>query len=319
MSLVSVIIPNYNGLKYIKDTLDSVYNQSYNNIEIIVVDDGSTDGSLEYLLTLNKTNVTVLKNPLQGACSARNYGLSMAKGMYIQFLDNDDLLSLDKIESQVKALSNNEKAIAVCNTNHFYDTIENGVITDWNFLYTTDNTEEFLLNLYGANGPQNMVQTSAWLAPKKLLDSTRPWDVTLSKDQDGEYFCRVVTRANQVIYVPEILNHYRKHIKGSNIANQKQREHFESQLKALNSKSKQFKYSIDTIEYKNAMALQYKIIAIGAYPEFKDISEEAMFLSNQFGGSQFVPVLGGKLIEFIKNCFGWRIAKLFSKVIHKII
>ncbi|NRD20816.1 glycosyltransferase family 2 protein [Winogradskyella eckloniae] len=317
MSLVSVIIPNYNGLKYIKDTLNSIYDQTYDYIEVIIVDDGSTDGSLEYLMSIDKVNVKVVRNPSQGACAARNYGLRLSKGDYIQFLDNDDLLSRDKIASQMHAISNDDRAIAVCNTSHFYETIDTGVITDWDFLYTTDNPKEFLLNLYGANGVQNMVQTSAWLAPRKLIESTEPWDETLSKDQDGEYFCRVVSRASQVIYVPEIINHYRKHVNGKNIANQKQQKHIDSQLRALASKTKQFKGLEGSIAFKNAMALQYKIIAIDAYPRFKVLSNKAMELSKQFGGSQYLPVLGGRIIEMIKIIFGWKAAKSFTTFVHK--
>jgi glycosyltransferase involved in cell wall biosynthesis len=318
-NLVSVIIPCYNSLAYIAETIDSVFNQSYKAIELIVVDDDSTDGSFEYLSGLAKQNLTVVRNPKKGACAARNHGLHLAQGHFVQFLDADDLLSSNKIELQVKALKKYHGAIAVCNTKHFYDTTDNGKITDSEFLYSTENTEEFLLNLYGAFGEQNMVQTSAWLAPKSLLDSSGPWDEMLSKDQDGEYFCRVVTRASRVIYVPGVLNYYRKYVRGSNIASQKQREHIESQFRALDSKSRQFKKLYATKAYNKAMALQYKVLAIEAYPAFKDISYQCIAISKGYGDSSYLPVLGGKIIESFKYIFGWRAAKSISIFVHKHI
>ncbi|MGB3545569.1 MAG: glycosyltransferase family 2 protein, partial [Saprospiraceae bacterium] len=306
--LVSVIIPVFNSVLFIEETINSVFNQTYPNLEVILIDDGSTDGSLNYLKNLNKGNVTIMQNSRNGACAARNYGYKLSNGHYIQFLDADDILSPNKIELQVCALENNPNSIAVCNTMHFYDTIDNGVVTDWDFLYTTSNTEKFLLNLYGANGKTNMVQTSAWLSPKYLLDKVGLWDETLTKDQDGEYFCRAVAQADQVIYVPETMNYYRKHIHGSNIANQRQRHAVESQFRALNSKANHFKKLKHTASFKNAMALQYKIVAIDAYPHFKDISNKAIAKVHKYGGSNYEPVLGGKIIEAIKSIFGWRAA-----------
>jgi glycosyltransferase involved in cell wall biosynthesis len=318
MNKVSVIIPIYNAMPFLKETLASLNKQSYQNLEIIAIDDGSTDGSLEYLKSLDLTNLIINNNVGKGACAARNYGLELATGVYIQYLDADDLLSKDKIEQQVEVLKNKLSYIAVCHTKHFFGSIDDGKITDTDFLYSTDKPKDFLLNLYGADGiHHNMVQTSAWLTPKVLIENAGPWDETLSKDQDGEFFCRVVSRAEGVIYTPKVLNYYRKHIKGGNIANQKQKKHLQSQLYAVLSKSQQFEGLESTAPYKKAFALQYKILAINAYPEFKELSQKALKQSDNFGGSKFLPVLGGKIIEFIKHVFGWKVAKYLSYWIHK--
>jgi glycosyltransferase involved in cell wall biosynthesis len=314
---VSVIIPSYNAMSFIQTTMDSVFEQTYSNIEIIVIDDGSCDGTYDYLESITQ-GVIVLKNKGKGACAARNYGLEISTGEYIQFLDADDLLSVDKIEAQVKALQHQNKSIAVCNTKHFYTSIDQGKITDQEHLFTTSDTKSFLLNLYGANGTPNMVQTSAWLTPKELIEIAGPWDESLSKDQDGEFFCRVVSKADKVIYVPNVLNYYRKHVLGKNIANQKQKKHLESQLKAIDSKYEQLKSLKGSDAFKAAFSLQYKWIAIDAYPEFKDVSKKALQTSEILGGSNYVPVLGGKIIETTKSIFGWRAAKLLSYWVHKI-
>ncbi|MEZ4801895.1 MAG: glycosyltransferase family 2 protein [Gelidibacter sp.] len=318
MPKVSVIIPCYNSIKFISETLDSVFKQTYPAIEIIVVDDNSTDGSFEYLQSVENSNFKVIKNNKKGACAARNYGFEVSTGDYIQYLDADDLLSVDKIEKQIDALQNTQTSVAVCNTKHFYDTIDQGKITDQDYLFTTSDTKFFLLNLYGAQGAPNMVQTSAWLTPRELVKLAGPWDENLSKDQDGEFFCRVVSKASKVIYVPNVLNYYRKHVKGQNIANQKQKIHLESQLKAVDSKYVQLKSLEDTKAFNAAFSLQYKWIAINAYPEFKEISYKAMKKCEVLGGNKYLPVLGGKVIETIKSVFGWRAAKWFSYWVHKI-
>ena len=145
--LVTVVIPNYNSLKYIKTTLECIFNQTHKNLEIIVVDDGSTDGSYEFIESLNRPNLKLEKNPTKGACAARNHGLRLANGKYVQFLDADDLLDLDKIGAQVKLIESTEDKVVVCSTRHFYKSTEEGIITDASFLYDTNNPSEFLLNI----------------------------------------------------------------------------------------------------------------------------------------------------------------------------
>lgn len=315
--LVSVIIPNYNSIGFIEETLESVFGQTYPNLEIIVVDDGSTDGSFQCIEKSNQPNLKLVKNPSKGACAARNHGLRLAQGEYIQFLDADDLLSKDKIAEQVALLEQYPNNVAVCSTKHFYSTVGEGVITDTPFLYTTDNPKAFLLNLYGADAKNhNMVAQHAWLTPKKIIDKVGFWDETLVKDQDGEFFCRVVVASQGICLSENVLCFYRKHRQSGNVSSGKSRNHLLSQLQSLHSKSKQLETEKNTIAYKNAMALQYKIIAINAYPEFKDLSEQALTISNTLGGSSYEPVLGGKIIELVKCILGWKAAKTLWYWVH---
>lgn len=317
--LVSVIIPCYNALPFLKETLTSVFYQSYPNIEVIVIDDGSTDGSYEYVESLNKSHLTLVKNKGKGACAARNYGLKLATGVYIQFLDADDLLSADKIEAQVRQLEQYPSRVAVCSTVHFYEDPKDGKIVDQNFMLNTNQPQDFLLKLYGGDGSHhNMVQTSAWLTPRALIEKAGFWDETLSKDQDGEYFCRVVMASDGVCYAPDVFNYYRKHVGGQNIANQKQLKHLESQLKAIEAKAKYLNPFVNTQAYKNAFALQYQLLAINAYPQFKSIYKIAINKSQALGGSGHLPVLGGAIIEYIKGLLGWRAAKMLSHWVHEI-
>lgn len=317
---VSIIIPCYNSLGFIEATLKSVQKQSYQDIEIIVIDDGSTDGSFEFLSKINSSKFSLVKNTGKGACAARNHGLKLAQGDYIQFLDADDLLSPKKIENQVKLLQKYPNRISVCSTSHFYEEPQKGRVTDKGFMFSTDKPEDFLLKLYGADGQNhNMVQTSAWLTPRQIIDKIGFWNEELLKDQDGEFFCRAVMASKGVIYEPKALNYYRKHKKGSNIANNKAREYLQSQLKALDSKALQLKAFSDSQAYKNAFALQYKLLAIDAFPHFLDLHRSCIKRSKVYGGSNHLPVLGGHVVEVVKKTFGWRIAKALSYGLHKIL
>lgn len=319
-NVVSIIIPCYNALPFLSATLNSIFNQTYPYIEVIVVDDGSEDGSFEYLKRLTHSNLIIRQNKGKGACAARNYGLKLATGDYIQFLDADDLLSADKVEAQVRQLEQHSRRVAVCSTVHFYEDPKDGKIVDKDFMFNTNQPQDFLLKLYGGDGlNHNMVQTSAWLTPRALIEKAGFWDETLSKDQDGEYFCRVAMVSEGICYAPDVFNYYRKHIGGQNIANQKQLKHLESQLKAIEAKAKYLNPYANTQAYKNAFALQYKLLAINAFPQFNTIYKIAIKKSQVLGGSKHLPVLGGTIIETVKQILGWRAAKLLSYWVHKVI
>ena len=115
--LVSVIIPMYNSGSYITPTILSALNQTYSNIEVLVVDDCSKDNSIEVVNDLAKADHRLRCIPLsknQGAAVARNRGLDEARGQYIAFLDSDDLWSTDKLEKQLSLMKESGASFVYC-------------------------------------------------------------------------------------------------------------------------------------------------------------------------------------------------------------
>ena len=131
--LVSIITPLYNGKKYIRKTMDSVCSQTYTNWEMLIINDGSTDGSYEwvkeYIEEKNENRIRLSSNPKNmGICETRNRGLKEAKGQYIAFLDSDDLWDAKRLENQLSFLKKkkeeDEKAAFVFSSCRIID--ENG-------------------------------------------------------------------------------------------------------------------------------------------------------------------------------------------------
>ena len=112
--LVSVIIPTYNRANLIKRSVESVLNQTYKNLELIIVDDGSTDNTKEVIDSINDDRIVYIKQENQGACAARNKGIDAAKGKYIAFHDSDDVWHLNKLELQINALKQNNADVVCC-------------------------------------------------------------------------------------------------------------------------------------------------------------------------------------------------------------
>ena len=112
--LISVIIPTYNRAHLIKRCAESVLNQTYKNLELIIVDDGSTDNTKEVVDSLNDKRIVYVKQENQGAGAARNKGIDLAKGKYIAFQDSDDVWHLDKLEKQICVLKEKNADIVFC-------------------------------------------------------------------------------------------------------------------------------------------------------------------------------------------------------------
>ena len=112
--LISVIIPTYNRAHLIKRSAQSVLNQTYKNLELIIVDDGSTDNTKEVIDSLNDERIVYIKQENQGAAAARNTGIDIAKGKYIAFQDSDDVWHSDKLEKQIYILKENNADIVFC-------------------------------------------------------------------------------------------------------------------------------------------------------------------------------------------------------------
>lgn len=135
--LVSVIVPVFNAEKYIERCLKSILEQTYENIELIIVNDGSTDSSKELCEDFSKkySNVTLINKTNGGVSSARNVALSIVNGDYVFFADSDDWMEKEMISEMISSAAINESDIVVCEYNNFYEEsnkIEKIYLDDYN-------------------------------------------------------------------------------------------------------------------------------------------------------------------------------------------
>lgn len=113
MEKVSIIVPIYNSSNYIKTCIDSILNQTYNKFELILIDDGSTDNSLEIINSYNDSRIKVITQTNHGVSYTRNYGIDLASGKYIMFIDNDDYIDKDYIETYINSIQENDDDIVI--------------------------------------------------------------------------------------------------------------------------------------------------------------------------------------------------------------
>jgi len=310
--LVSIIIPAYNSEKYIAETIESALAQTWSNKEIIVINDGSADGTAAVLNRFCDKITIEMMTQNKGAAAARNRGLEIASGDYIQFLDADDLLSPDKITQQVTLLENKPRHLAICSTVHFADNDvrQNLLPSEYEeqFLFSDNDPTHFLLNLYGAfSAHGSMIPVHSWLSPKEIINKVGKWDEALGLDDDGEFFCRMMLNSSGIIKTDGFC-YYRKYINRGSLSAQSSLAAFTSKLNATLSKkrhilSKNNSYKAQTVIYKALIN-----IAAENYLKYPSIYKRAISELPQIR-INYTPVLGGKITTVLIGCFGWRFVK----------
>ena len=209
---VSVVIPLYNKESYICECIESVLKQTYTNIEIIVVDDGSTDGSLAVLkeyVYRNSIEIKIISQKNHGASNARNLGIQNATGEYIQFLDADDKLDENKIQVQMELLRSLQYPKDVL------------VFSKWTTLgkpleemgqnqkSVWHNYENPIYILVDFTLNQCCLPPCVYLIPNNLIKKVGGWDETLTLNDDGEFFARVINQTSTLRFTDKSLAYYR--------------------------------------------------------------------------------------------------------------
>ena len=119
--LITIIVPAYNVEKYIDRCINSIINQSYQNLQVIIVNDGSTDNTWEKCQRYEDKRIEIYKKENGGLSDARNYGLKFAKGEYVAFVDSDDWIDTSMISILYEVIRKYSVKIAVCEPYYAYD------------------------------------------------------------------------------------------------------------------------------------------------------------------------------------------------------
>lgn len=206
--LVSILIPAYNSEKWIEATLKSALAQTWSKKEIIVVNDGSNDNTHKIVEKYESANLKLINQPNSGACVARNKALSLAQGDFIQWLDADDLLAQDKIEIQLSGSDVNSESRILHSAawGYFFHRVSQTKFIENNLWKNLSPVEWLQIRL----GEGSFIPSHAWLVSRKLTELAGPWDERLKRNQDGEYFCRVVASSEFVKFHANAKCYYRK-------------------------------------------------------------------------------------------------------------
>ena len=308
--LVSILIPAYNAEKWIRETIESALNQTWPRKEIIIVNDGSSDNTLQIIKKFESKIVKIVFQENRGGPAARNEALLYAQGDYIQWLDHDDLLAPDKIFNQIRngKYDENPSVLLSGSFGKFYYRIEKAKLRPDSLWKDLEPINYFLIKFR----ENTWLHPSVWLVSRQLTDMAGPWCELKNPDDDGEYFCRVVANCEKIIFVPEAKSYWRVGNFNSMSQNRSQEAieaRFVSTFKCIN-------HLRSLKEDERTRSASLKFLQTGLlefYPDQTAILEKANDLAKELGGKLTPPPLSWKY-SIIKQVFGWRIAKKVLKL-----
>lgn len=305
--LVSILIPAYNGEAFLADTLRSALGQTWPRKEIIVVDDGSRDGTLAVARQFESATVKVVTQPNQGSAATRNRCYALSQGDFIQWLDADDLLHPDKVRLQVEAAreGGTERTLYSAGWSYFINRPATARFVPGPLWESLDPVE-WLVRKMNHNAH---MQTGTWLVSRALSEATGAWDATLATDDDGEYFARMFLHCDGVRFVPGSRVYYRVHPNARVSYIGRNQRKMESQLESMERHIRYLRSLEDSPRTRAACVNYLRNWQLTFYPERPDLVERARKLAESLGGTLPPPVLPAKY-AVIQKLFGWSAAKL---------
>ena len=221
--LISIIMPVYNGEKYLKDALDSVLKQSFSDFEVICIDDGSTDKSHEILTNYatQESRIKIIHQKNKGVIEARNNGVKQAKGTFIYFLDSDDIIDEKLLEKSYNAITAGKGDIITCRV----------------MIFGRENKEMPLQKPTKINMAHGNCLVNVALLRKSLFDKAGGFDRAFHEGlEDYDLWLNMIYRQKATFYrIPELLFYYRLK-PDSESRNAQARLHCEDLLKRLRAK-----------------------------------------------------------------------------------
>jgi len=211
MIKTSIIIPVYNTSSYLEECVDSVFNQTQKEIEVIAINDGSTDDSLQVLLNLKikYPELIVVSQENQGLGYTRNLGISMAQGKYIYFLDSDDYILPDTIQKCYKLASSHDLDMVFFDAYNFLNNVERGAILqnpdDRKFIIK-ERKEVFSGTYFLEKYAKIIYEPSCCFIyfSMKFLKKNRLNFLKRVYFEDNEFYCKAMNYADRIMYIPEM-------------------------------------------------------------------------------------------------------------------
>lgn len=307
-------MPVYNAERYVGAALESVLGQDYPNVEVIAVNDGSTDRSAEVLAHYQE-RLTVLNQENGGQCVAANRAFEASSGELIKFFDADDIMSPDMISRQVSRLGARRDAVALGEWTRFYGNEPAHENFPSRRMYRDADPVDWLTQEWTVSQP--MMQCALWLVPRRIVERAGLWDERLSLINDFEYFARILTNSSQILYSPGARLFYRSAVPNS-LSGQKSRSAVVSQHLSLMLSTEHLLATSDSEVSRRACANMLQQFIYEHYPLHVDLRRSAAARIRELGGAKVDPI-GPPNFHRLRRLVGWRAARQIQRAFETAI
>ena len=306
--MISICIPAYNCDNYIVNTLDCLCAQTYRNIEIIIVDDGSSDGTFEIAEKYPDPRIKLFSFENGGAAVARNRAYMAASGTYILFFDADDYIGPTFLSEQFQRIADKNGAIVISAWGRFYnDDLQTFLLTEVKDEIIT--FKDWIKTYWYRADP--MTNPGRILIPRHLIEEAGLWNETLTLNDDLEFYTRIFLRAKEIIINKNAIFYYRSGVSG--LSSQKSAEAHQSLFHSisLSIRACLAHYKSDPSLYQSYANMLQSFIYL-SYPHHRSLialaekdMKELVPADLEFQASGytkiFVHLLGWKNTKIIKN------------------
>lgn len=308
---VSIIISAYNAEKYLVQTIEAVLAQTYSSLEIIVVNDGSTDKTLSVLENYSD-KIKIITQVNKGQDAALNNGYKNSSGDYIKFMDSDDLINPEMIECQVNALEGSDQHIAYGEWARFYNA--DYINADFTKLDNWGNMNPVDFLTSQSLGP--MLQCGIMLIPRKIIEKSGLWDERLILFNDTEFFTRALLHSKGIKFSEGAKLYYRSGLLTS-VSVQKTEKHYISTLLATDLVSQHLLSKENSKRVRELIGNIYKNQYCDMYPRYPDLLKLYRIKVLSYPEATY-EISGGKHFLLLKSLFGWKIAKRIKNLFYNL-
>jgi glycosyltransferase involved in cell wall biosynthesis len=310
---ISVLIACYNAQDYVASAIQSVIQQSFQDFEIVVVDDGSTDASRLAIAQNSDPRLRLITQENKGASAARNVAFAASRGDFVIYFDADDLMHPHHLEGLAKR-ADGERG---------YITFSPWVRFKANHLPTKFEVRPSQRDLTGPDwlatewlDARQMMQSAMFLLPRTFIEQFGGWDERLTLNDDFEFFSRILSKARKMIYAPDAGLFYRAAVSNSLSANRSPmaiRSAYESAIDGTSHLLAQ----LDTAQTRLACANCLQDFIYMVYPNHVQYRRAAAVRIAELGGSALPPD-GPPGFHKLRSLVGWRAARLIQRTAEKM-
>ena len=299
---VSVVIPAYNAAQFIRSSVESALSQTLADIEVVIVDDGSVDGTADVVRAIEDPRVRLVQQDNAGQSAACNRGATESRGDFLKFLDADDWLNPAHLEAQLAAGAGRDDIAVSCRWGYFVGHPGAPRIVPEHTNRDYDDPIDWIIDSLSLD--EGMMGGWMWLIPRPVWDRSGGWDERLSLNNDFDFSIRLLLSSSGVAFARDAVYSYREGVHGA-LSATRGRAAMESAFNTTDAGCRRLLSREDSPRVRSVCADRWQRWVYVFYPQFPDLAERAEREVTRLGGSG-LKLEGGTLLRLLEPVVGWR-------------
>ena len=311
--VISVIMPLYNAAAYVNDAVASVLHQGFHELELVVVNDGSTDESPHIVAGFGDPRIRLINQHNQGQSASINRGVHASSGRFLKIVDADDWINTDHLGSQLESLQGDSDSVSACRWGYFRNDFRKPTIRTEHADRDYDDALEWIVDSLTLD--EGMMGGWKWLIPRGVWERSGGYDSRLSLNNDFHASIAILLASKGVRFAPEAVYSYRQPTAGS-LSRSKSRKALESAFLTTKLGCDLLLARENSARIRQLCADRYQRWAFDFWPLYPDLTKSSESAVQQLGGSA-LAFPGGLIGKALASCLGWKTVRQLQHMAEK--